>query len=102
MQGDALRMPVPTPSPERRPGLDPLIDVIASIQPEGIGVWRRRPGRLAAHAPRRQQTFAIEGLNDATQQWETPAPGQRYRSFQAGVQLANRIGRSTRSSSLNS
>ena len=31
-------------------------------------------------------------MNDATQQWETPAPGQRYSQFQAGVQLANRTG----------
>jgi hypothetical protein len=45
------------------------------------------PTRRAGSKP-----FAIEGLNDATQQWETPAPGQRYRSFQAGVQLANRMG----------
>jgi hypothetical protein len=36
--------------------------------------------------------FAIEGLNEATQQWEMPQPGQRYGAFQAGVQLANRTG----------
>ena len=29
--GDALQLPVPPFSPERRPGLDPLIDVIASL-----------------------------------------------------------------------
>ena len=90
--GDALCMPVPTPSLERRPGLDPLIDVIASIQPEGLVSG---DAALAALPPTRRagsKPFAIEGLNDATQQWETPAPGQRYRSFQAGVQLANRSG----------
>ena len=90
--GDALRMPVPTHSLERRPGLDPLIDVIASIQPEGLVSG---DAALAALPPTRRagsKPFAIEGLNDATQQWETPAPGQRYRSFQAGVQLANRMG----------
>jgi hypothetical protein len=45
------------------------------------------PTRRAGSKP-----FAIEGLNEATQQWETPHPGQRYSAFQAGVQLANRNG----------
>lgn len=90
--GEALRMPVPMSSLERRPGLDPLIDVIASLQPENLVSG---DAALAALPPTRRagsKPFAIEGLNDATQQWETPAPGQRYRSFQAGVQLANRMG----------
>ena len=50
---------------------------------------------LAALPPTRRagsKPFAIEGFNEVTQQWETPAPGQRYQSFQAGVQLANRTG----------
>jgi hypothetical protein len=36
--------------------------------------------------------FAVEGLNVNTMEWEPPAPGQRYSSFQTGVQLANRSG----------
>jgi len=36
--------------------------------------------------------FAIEGVNAATGQWETPHAGQRYCAFQAGVQMANRTG----------
>jgi len=36
--------------------------------------------------------FAIEGHNALSRQWETPAAGQRYTAFQAGVQLANRSG----------
>jgi len=36
--------------------------------------------------------FAIEGLNEAIQQWEPPRASQRYVAFQAGVQLANRTG----------
>ncbi len=90
--GDALQLPVPPFSPERRPGLDPLIDVIASLQPEHVVSG---DAALAALPPTRRagsKPFAIEGLNEATQQWETPAPGQRYQSFQAGVQLANRMG----------
>src|SRR3989344_4253240 len=64
--------------------------------------WSMRPrhvvsgdAALAALPPTRRagsKPFAIEGLNEANQQWETPAPGQRYQSFQAGVQLANRMG----------
>ena len=90
--GDALQLPVPPFSPERRPGLDPLIDVIASLQPEHVV---SADAALAALPPTRRagsKPFAIEGLNEATQQWETPVPGQRYQSFQAGVQLANRMG----------
>ncbi|CAN7409364.1 cell division protein FtsZ [Acidovorax sp. LjRoot129] len=89
---EALQMPVPAFSAERRPGLDPLIDVMASLQPEHIVSG---DAALAAMPPTRRagsKPFAIEGLNEATQQWETPAPGQRYQSFQAGVQLANRTG----------
>lgn len=36
--------------------------------------------------------FAIEGFNEASGHWEAPQPGQRYQQFQAGVQLANRVG----------
>ncbi|CAN7599023.1 cell division protein FtsZ [Acidovorax sp. Leaf76] len=89
---DALQMPVPSFSVERRPGLDPLIDVIAPLQPEHVVSG---DAALAALPPTRRagsKPFAIEGLNEATQQWETPAPGQRYQAFQAGVQLANRMG----------
>ena len=89
---EALQMPVPPFSSERRPGLDPLIDVIATLQPEHVVSG---DAALAALPPTRRagsKPFAIEGLNETSQQWETPAPGQRYQSFQAGVQLANRMG----------
>jgi len=87
---DALDLPVP--QPERRGGLDPLIDVIAPIvaeqQVSGDAALAAMPHtRRAGTKP-----FAIEGLNLASQQWETPQPGQRYVQFQAGVQLANRVG----------
>lgn len=89
---DAFQMPVPSFMVERRPGLDPLIDVIAPLQPEQTVSG---DAALAALPPTRRagsKPFAIEGLNEATQQWETPQPGQRYQAFQAGVQLANRMG----------
>lgn len=82
----------PLPVPEKRPGLDALIDVLAPIALEGPASGE---AALAAMPPTRRagtKPFAIEGQNEATQQWETPRPGQRYTAFQAGVQLANRVG----------
>jgi len=89
---DTLPLPLTPSAYERRPGLDPLIDVIAPLQPEHPVSGE---AALAALPPTRRagsKPFAIEGWNEATQQWETPAPHQRYTGFQAGVQLANRMG----------
>jgi len=82
----------PLPLPEKRPGLDALIDVLAPIALDGPASGE---AALAALPPTRRagsKPFAIEGLNERTGQWETPQPGQRYTAFQAGVQLANRLG----------
>ncbi|SFE27038.1 cell division protein FtsZ [Paracidovorax konjaci] len=87
---DSLQMPVPPA--ERRGGLDPLIDAIAPVVPEHVVSG---DAALAALPPTRRagsKPFAIEGFSDAAQQWETPVAGQRYTQFQAGVQLANRVG----------
>ena len=90
---DALALPVPPHgSHDRWALLDPLIDAIAPIVPEQPVSGE---AALAALPPTRRagsKPFAVEGFNEAQQQWETPAPGQRYPSFQAGVQLANRMG----------
>lgn len=77
---------------ERRPSLDSLIDAIARIQPEhvipGEGALQVQPTtRRAGSKP-----FRIEGLNQASRQWEPLQAGSRYTAFQAGVQLANRVG----------
>lgn len=85
----ALLLP---PALEKKPPLDPLIDVIASVALEhsvaGEAVLLHMPAtRRVGSKP-----FAIEGLNEATEQWEMPQPGQRYAALQAGVQLANRAG----------
>ncbi|MCX8521451.1 MAG: cell division protein FtsZ [Rhodoferax sp.] len=86
---------LPLPTPPRRPALDALIDVIAvlTLDPQAGPV----PGEVAMAAlPQSRRVgskpFAVEGFNQRTQQWENPTPGQRYSSFQAGVQLANRSG----------
>ena len=82
----------PLPVLEKKPALDSLIDVIAPITLEaaisGEAVLASMPStRRAGSKP-----FAIEGLNEASKQWEMPQTGQRYSTCQAGVQLANRSG----------
>jgi hypothetical protein len=90
--GDLVAPAPPLPVLEKRPGMDALIDVMAAISLE---TPVSGDAALAAMPPTRRagsKPFAIEGLNEATAQWEAPAPGQRYTAFQAGVQLANRTG----------
>lgn len=82
----------PLPVLEKKASLDHLIDVIAPIALDGVVTGDA--ALLALPATRRagSKLFAIEGFNQATQHWEVPLAGQRYESFQAGVQLANRSG----------
>ena len=83
------------PTPARKPALDALIDVIAAVSLEpGTPVVSGDAAISALPATRRAGTkpFAVEGFNVASAQWEAPVAGQRYNSFQAGVQLANRTG----------
>lgn len=72
--------------------LDPLVDAMATLEVEvsisgDMAVSHLPPTRRAGGKP-----FMIEGLNADTGEWEHPAPGQRYREFQAGVLMANRTG----------
>ena len=83
---------VPLNTPDKRPMLDALIDVITPITLEqdiagGIAVSNMPPTRRVGSKP-----FAIEGLNARTQEWQSPVAGQPYCAFQTGVQLANRTG----------
>jgi len=82
----------PIPLPEKKPGLDALIDVIAPIALEGPVSGDAALAAMPTTRRAGSKPFAIEGLNEATQQWEMPHAGQRYGAFQAGVQLANRTG----------
>ena len=77
---------------ERNSSIDALIDVVAPIALENP-VWG--DAALAAMPATRRvgsKSFSIEGMNVSTARWETPHGGQRYATFQAGVQLANRSG----------
>ena len=82
----------PLPQPERKPGLDALIDVIAPIVLEAPVSGDAAQAAIPPTRRAGSKPFAIEGLNERTQHWEAPHPGQRYGAFQAGMQLANRTG----------
>jgi hypothetical protein len=84
--------PMPLPAPEKKLGLDALIDVIAPIALESVVSGDAALAAMPTTRRAGSNPFAIEGLNESSGQWETPVAGQRYRVFQAGVQLANRTG----------
>jgi hypothetical protein len=72
--------------------IDALLDAIATLSLDtpitANSVLMHLPSTCRAGS----KPFLIEGLNAQSQQWEPPFPGQHYRQFQAGVQLANRTG----------
>ena len=79
-------------TPRKTARLDPLIDAIAMLTLEApvsgeLALQHLPPSRRAGTKP-----FLIEGLNADSGDWESPAAGQRYGEFQAGVQMANRSG----------
>jgi hypothetical protein len=83
--------PLTLPAAPKRPAMDSLIDVIASVSLDSaVGVVSGEAAIAAMPSTRRAGTkpFAIEGLNAESNVWEVPHPGQRYSSFQAGVQLS--------------
>lgn len=85
----------PLPHPPRRPVMDSLIDVIATVALDpSVSAVSGEAALAAMPATRRAGTkpFSIEGYNLHSLVWEAPMPGQRYGGFQAGVQLANRSG----------
>ncbi|WP_427912207.1 cell division protein ZipA C-terminal FtsZ-binding domain-containing protein [Ramlibacter sp. MMS24-I3-19] len=82
----------PLPMPEKKPGLDALIDALAPIAVEGPVSGEAALAALPATRRAGSKPFGIEGLDAASGQWETPQAGHRYTAFQAGVQLANRVG----------
>lgn len=87
--------PFTLPTVARRPVMDALIDVIATIALDSHVTAVSGEAALAAMPTTRRagsKPFAIEGYNLQTLVWESPLAGQRYGGFQAGVQLANRAG----------
>ncbi len=78
--------------PEKKVGLDALIDVIAAIAVDAQVSGEAALAAMPATRRAGSKPFAVEGLSIETGEWEVPAAGQRYSAFQAGVQLANRTG----------
>ena len=87
---DAAQFPLPTP--EKKPGLDALIDVIVPLAFEHPVSGDAALAAMPVTRRVGSKPFAVEGFNAQTQTWELPAAGQRYNVMQAGVQLANRSG----------
>jgi hypothetical protein len=78
--------------PDRKTQLDALIDVLAAIE---VDQSVSGDAALAALPTTRRvgtKLFSVEGFVQDSGQWEALAPGRRYSAFQAGVQLANRVG----------
>jgi len=88
LAGDALA----SPPPEKKPGLDALIDALAPIALEAPVSGEAILAALPSTRRVGSKPFAVEGFNTATQRWEPPTAGQSYSQLQAGVQLANRSG----------
>ena len=84
--------PVPLPLPDKRPGLDALIDIIAPIVLETHASGEAALAAMPATRRAGSKPFAVEGLSVETGEWEQPHAGRRYSAFQAGVQMANRTG----------
>lgn len=77
---------------DKKPGLDALIDVIAPVAVDHEVSGEAAVAAMPATRRAGSKPFGVEALNIATTQWEIPSAGQRYSSFQCGVQLANRLG----------
>jgi hypothetical protein len=78
--------------PDRKTQLDALIDVLASID---VDQPVSGDAALAALPTTRRvgtKLFSVEGYSQDSGQWESLVAGRRYSAFQAGVQLANRVG----------
>lgn len=78
--------------PDRKTQLDALIDVLATVE---VDHPVSGDAALAALPTTRRvgtKLFSVEGFVQESGQWESLAAGRRYSAFQAGVQLANRVG----------
>jgi hypothetical protein len=72
--------------------LDALIDVIALIEVDQAVSGDAALAALPLTRRVGSKLFTVEGLSQETGLWDSLAPSRRYTAFQAGVQLANRMG----------
>ena len=80
------------PQPDRKPQLDALIDVIATIEVDHPVSGDAALAALPVTRRVGTKPFHVEGCSDLSGEWEALVAGRRYSAFQAGVQLANRVG----------
>lgn len=80
------------PLPERKTQLDALIDVIALIEVDHPVSGDAALAALPTTRRIGSKLFTVEGLSQDSGLWEGLAPSRRYTAFQAGIQLANRMG----------
>ena len=74
------------------PRLDPLIDAMATLRLDAPVSGDQALAHLPATRRAGSKPLFIEGLDAESGEWEQPQPGRRYGEFQAGVQMANRVG----------
>ncbi|MBK5203927.1 MAG: cell division protein FtsZ [Polaromonas sp.] len=79
-------------TPERKSGLDALIDALAPVVLESVVSGEAALAAMPSTRRVGSKPFGVEGLNVSTGEWEFPTAGHRYTAFQCGVQLANRTG----------
>lgn len=80
------------PQPERKPVLDALIDVISTIEADQPVSGDAALAAMPATRRVGTKPFHVEGCSELSGEWEPLTAGRRYSAFQAGVQLANRMG----------
>lgn len=80
------------PQPERKPVLDALIDVISTIEVDHPVSGDAALAAMPATRRVGTKPFHVEGCSELSGEWEPLIAGRRYSAFQAGVQLANRMG----------
>ena len=79
-------------TPERKPGLDILIDAMAAVALDNVVSGEAALAAMPSTRRAGSKPFGVEGLSVVTGEWEFPTAGHRYSAFQCGVQLANRTG----------
>ena len=84
--------PVDLMAADKRPMLDALIDVIAPLEVESPISGEAALQAMPTTRRVGNKMFLVEGLNADSGEWEPMRAGARYGAFQAGVQLANRMG----------
>ena len=80
------------PLPERKLALDPLIDIVAPVDVDGVVSGDAALAAMPSTRRVGSKAFFAEGLSESSGQWEPLLPGHRYSGFQVGIQLANRLG----------